>query len=36
MAQYERQWIDSMPKVRLLPGEVERDRQPCGERRASG
>jgi len=26
MAQYEWQWIDSMPKVRLLPGEVERDR----------
>jgi integrase len=26
MAQYEWQWIDSSPKIRLLPGEVERDR----------
>jgi integrase len=26
MARDEWQWIDSMPKVRLLPGEVERDR----------
>ena len=26
MAQLEWQWIDSIPKVRLLPGEVERDR----------
>ncbi|WP_256212012.1 site-specific integrase [Nitrosomonas communis] len=26
MARDEWQWIDSMPKIRLLPGEVERDR----------
>ncbi len=26
MAREEWQWIDSMPKIRLLPGEVERDR----------
>jgi integrase len=26
MALYEWQWIDAMPKVRLLPGEAERDR----------
>lgn len=26
MARDEWQWIDSIPKIRLLPGEVERDR----------
>jgi integrase len=26
MARDEWQWIDKMPKIRLLPGEVERDR----------
>ena len=26
MAHFDWQWIDSIPKVRLLPGEVERDR----------
>ncbi len=26
MAKDDLQWIDSIPKIRLLPGEVERDR----------
>jgi len=31
MARDELQWVDSIPKIRLLPGEVERDRWLTGE-----